>query len=144
MPVGRRRRREAEVWPLDIQLLEAKIRALSGKNGEEDWADVGGEMPQGHWPPLEDTQLASFGTNQLSKKHKPESQIDRLSLLGGLVRQMIRWAREEDWHSSEKTVDRGVEYEEEEESCLVSAWRCMSTVLEQGIACFQRPRGFQR
>ena len=149
VPVGRRRRREAEVWPLDIQLLEAKMRALSGKNPEEDWADVGGELPEGHRSPHEDTLLASFDTNQSSKKYKPESQADSHSLLGGLVKQMIRWVREDNLHSSEKTEGRSVEYKEEEEededeSCLVSTWRCMSTVLEQGVTCFQRPRAFQR
>ena len=44
--------------------------------------------------------------------------------------------------SSEKTLDR--DDEGKEESCLVSSWRCISAVLEQGVICFQRPGAFQR
>ena len=154
VPVGGRRRREAgvEVWPnIDIPALESKIEGLGGENPEEEeeWATdvVRGKMPEGRGKSLhEDTLLARFAqfdVNQSANVKNSESQVDTsLSLLGGLVGQVVRWTREEDWRSSEKTMSRDTE--EAEESCLVSTWRCMSAVLEQGVSCFQRPRGFQR
>ena len=159
VPVGGRRRREAgvEVWPnIDIPALESKIEGLGGENPEEEeeWATdvVRGKMPEGRGKSLhEDTLLARFAqfdVNQSANVNQQlgensESQVDTsLSLLGGMVRQVVRWTREEDWRSSEKTMSS--DGEEGEESCLVSAWRCMSAVLEQGVSCFQRPRGFQR
>ena len=158
VPVGGRRRREAgvEVWPnIDIPALESKIEALGGGNPEEEeWATdvVHGKMPEGRGKSLhEDTLLARFAqfdVNQSANVNQQlgensESQVDTsLSLLGGMVGQVVRWTREEDWRSSEKTMSRDTV--DGEESCLVSTWRCMSAVLEQGVSCFQRPRGFQR
>ena len=159
VPVGGRRRREAgvEVWPnIDIPALESKIEGLGGENPEEEeeWATdvVHGKMPEGRGKSLhEDTLLARFAqfdVNQSANVNQQlgensESQVDTsLSLLGGMVRQVVRWTREEDWRSSEKTMSRDTV--DGEESCLVSTWRCMSAVLEQGVSCFQRPRGFQR
>ena len=140
---------------LDIPALETKIRAFGGENPEEEeWAtDIGrGKMPEGRGKSLhEDTMLARFAQFDVNQSadvnqqldNKSESQVGTsLSLLGGLVGQVVRWTREEGWRSSEKTMSR--DGEEGEESCLVSAWRCMSAVLEQGVICFQRPRGFQR
>jgi len=154
VPVGRRRREAGdEVWSqLDLPALETKIEALGGENPEE-WAGIGDpKMPGGRSTSLhEDTMLARFAqfdgnqfanVNQLSGK-KSKSQVDSLSLLGGLVQQMVGWTKEEDWRSSERTMTRDAEEEEEEESCLVSTWRCLSAVLEQGVTCFQRPKGFQ-
>ena len=154
VPVGGRRRREAgvEVWPnIDIPALESKIEGLGGENPEEEeeWATdvVRGKMPEGRGKSLhEDTLLARFAqfdVNQSANVKNSESQVDTsLSLLGGLVGQVVRWRREEDWRSSEKMMSRDTK--DGEESCLVSTWRCMSAVLEQGVSCFQRPRGFQR
>ena len=166
VPVGRRRREAGvEGWPnIDIPALETKIGALETKLGElggenreeEEWAtDMGrGKMS-------EDTLLAHFAQFDVNQSgnvnQQSESQVDSLSRLGGLVGQMVRWTREEDWHSlavgrdslavgrDALAVGRDAEEEEEgEESCLVSTWRCMSEVLEQGVTCFQRPRGFQK
>ena len=85
----------------------------------------------------------NWETSDSSKADNPTM----LTTLGGLVGQMTRWKKEEDENelgrSLKKTMVSSAE-EEEEESCLVSGWRCMSSVLEQGVTCFQRPRGFQR
>ena len=154
VPVGRRRREAGdEVWSqLDLPALETKIEALGGENPEE-WAGIGDpKMPGGRSTSLhEDTMLARFAQFDVNQSADVNQQLDKksesqvgtsLSLLGGLVGQVVRWTREEGWRSSEKTMSS--DGEEGEESCLVSAWRCMSAVLEQGVSCFQRPRGFQR
>ena len=163
---------EAEVWPLhipnqlhipfpaleklhiptleklDILALETKIQALGGENPEGEWTDIGGKMLEGRRSPHEGTLFASFAEfdeKQLAeKKQTSESQADSLSKqLGELVKEMVRWIKEEDFQSVEKGMRRDGE-DGEEESCLVSSWRCLSTVLEQGVTCFQRPRAFQR
>ena len=170
VPPGRRRREaldETEVWPLhihnqlhipfpslekldipnqldnlEIPALETKIQGLGGENPEGEWTDIGGKMLEGRRSPHEDTLL---DVKQLAeKKQTSESQADSLSMqLGELVKEMTRWIKEEDFQSVEKGMRRDGE-DGEEESCLVSSWRCLSTVLEQGVTCFQRPRAFQR
>jgi len=129
VPVGRRRRRDAEeVWSIGLHPklphFEPNFQALAGNR---DWMSNDAKLIQG------------LATNWESKADNPSM----LTPLGGLVDQMTRWKKEEDEleGSSKKTMVSSAE--EEEESCLVSGWRCMSTVLEQGVTCFQRPRGFQ-
>ena len=125
VPVGRRKRDVEDVfWP---QIGDNNLQTLAGNFIDMEWMPFDVNLPQ-----------------SLAKVESDNFLVD-------LVKEITSWKKEEDQNhlehsSSEKTtIGKYIEdKEEEEESCLVSTWRCMSSVLEEGVTCFQRPGGFQR
>ena len=135
---GGRRRRDVEEE--DLLLTNQHIFDLLDHNPPQLGDDVG----YGEWALKDERKLVEdFFPND------PASDSSAWLLLGtlrDLAQQLEKWKKEED--SLETSLSsawtNGTNIDNAEDSCLVSTWRCMSTVLEGGISCFQSPGKFQR
>ena len=137
MPAGGGRRRR-EVEEEDLLLTNQHIFTLLDHNPPQ----LGDDVEYGEWALNDERKLVlDFFPND------PASNSSAwLGTLRDLAEQLAKWKKEEDsletslssaW-TNRTNIDNAVD------SCLVSTWRCMSTVLEGGISCFQSPGKFQR
>ena len=137
MPAGGGRRRrdvEEEDQLLTNQhifdLLDHNLPQLGDDVGYEEWALKDERKPVQDFFPNDPASNSSAW----------------LGTLRDLAQQLAKWKKEED--SLETSLSSAwtnrTNIEDDEDSCLVSTWRCMSTVLEGGISCFQSPGKFQR
>ena len=133
---GGRRRREVEEE--DRLLNNQHIFDLLDHNLPQPGDDVG----YGEWASKDEKLLQDFFPNDPAAN----SSAWLLGTLRDLAQQLAKWKKEED--SLETSLSSAwtnrTNIDNDEESCLVSTWRCMSTVLEGGISCFQSPGKFQR
>ena len=137
MPAGGGRRRR-DVEEEDLLLTNQHIFDLLDHNPPE----LGHDVEYGEWALKDERKLVKdFFPND------PASNSSAwLGTLRDLTQQLAKWKKEED--SLETSLSSAwtnrTNIDNDEESCLVSTWRCMSTVLEGGISCFQSPGKFQR
>ena len=137
MPAGGGRRRR-EVEEEDLLLTNQHIFDLLDHNPPQLGDDVG----YGEWALKDERKLVQdFFLNDLTSNSSAW-----LGALRDLAKQLAKWKKEEDGleTSLSSAWTNRTNFENDKDSCLVSTWRCMSTVLEGGISCFQSPGKFQR
>ena len=136
MPAGGGRRRR-EVEEEDLLLTNQHIFTLLDHNPPQ----LGDDVEYGKWASKDEKLVQEFFSND------PASNSSAwLSTLRDLAQQLAKWKKGED--SLETSLSSAetnrTNIDNDEDSCLVSTWRCMSAVLEGGISCFQSPGKFQR
>ena len=133
---GGRRRRDVEEE--DRLLTNQHIFTLL----DHSLPQLGDDVEYGKWALKDEQKLVEdFFPND------PASNSSAwLSTLRDLAQQLAKWKKDEDSleTSLSSAETNGTNIDDAEDSCLVSTWRCMSTVLEGGISCFQSPGKFQR